>query len=82
MNKPSKFSPEARDRQLGRQWRQRPGRDNQRSLQGRMDPSPGALEDSRLVGARDARMGVLIQPSPTAGAHRLHPTCRGSGKLL
>ena len=34
------------------------------------------LEDQGVLGARDARMGV-VQPPPNAGAHRLHPTCRG-----
>jgi hypothetical protein len=30
-----------------------------------------------LTGSSLARMGVLVQPPPTAGAHRLHPARRG-----
>ena len=34
-----------------------------------------ALEDTRGRRAGDARVGLVVQPPPTAGAHRLHPTC-------
>ena len=32
--------------------------------------------------ARDAAMGVLVQPPPAIGAHRLHPASRSRGNLL
>ncbi len=68
--------------QQGIQLRQRTGRDDQRLVQSRVDPSPSALEDAR--GRRDgnARVGLVVQPSSIARTHWLHPTRRGRGKLL
>ena len=56
---------------------QRPGRDDQRAVQGRVDPPPGTLEDQGVRGTSHPAMGALVQPPPTAGATRLHSTCRG-----
>ena len=44
----------------GRQLRQRPGRDDQRALQGRSDPSARAVEDQAGGGTGNAGMGRLV----------------------
>jgi putative transposase len=55
---------------------------DQRAVQGRVDSSTWALEDTRSCRAGHARVGLVVQPPPTARAHRLHPAGRGRGKLL
>ena len=67
--------------QRRRLLRQRPGRDDQRTVQGRGDPS-AVVEKPGSSRARHLRMGGLVQPSPAAGAHWQHPTGRSRGKLL
>ncbi len=52
------------------------GRDDQRLVQGRVDSSPGTLENQGGRGVRNTGMGVLVQSSQAARAHRLHSTCR------
>ena len=52
-------------RQQGRQLRQCPGRNHQRPLQGRTDPSPSSVENRGVIGARYPRMGDLVQPPAT-----------------
>jgi transposase InsO family protein len=76
----------SRHRTLGgqhrRQLRQRAGRDDQRAVQGRADPSAGALQDTRGRRAGHARMGLVVQPPSTARALGIHPAGRSRGKLL
>lgn len=48
----------------------------------RADPPPRTLENQGGCGACHAGMDGLVQPSPTARAHRLYPTGRSRGKLL
>ena len=69
-------------RQRRRQLRQRFGRDDQWSLQGRGHPQAWTPAILRSGGIRDPRMGRLAQPSPTAGAHRQHPACRSRRLIL
>ena len=61
----------------GRQLRQRFGGDDQRAVQGGVDPPPGALEDKGGGCTGHVGMGVLVQSPSIAGAHRLHSACRG-----
>ena len=63
-------------RQQGRQLRQRAGRDNQRALQVRDHSPPRTLENFGSRATGNPRMGVVVQPSPATGAHRLHSTRR------
>jgi hypothetical protein len=56
-----------------RQLRQGVARDDQRAVQGRVDPPARAVEDARGGGDRLAELGVLIQPSSTDGGTGLHP---------
>lgn len=58
------------------------GRDHQWALQGRVDPSPDAVENQGSGGVRNAGMGVLVQQPSPARAYRVHPAGRGRGKLL
>ena len=64
-------------RQPRRQLRQRTGRDHQRPIQGRTDPSSGALEESRSRRTRHPGMGGMVQQPSAAGVHRLYPSSRG-----
>jgi Integrase core domain len=61
---------------------ERSGRDDQRAVQGRTDPSPRAVEDEggRRIG--HARMGRLVQQPSPARTYRLHTSRKGWGKLL
>ena len=69
-------------RQRRRQLRQCSRRNDQRSLQGRGDPSTRTMALVRGRRVRDAGMGGLVQQSPAAGAHRQHPAGRSRGALL
>src|SRR5690606_23117071 len=69
-------------RQRRRLLRQRSRRDDQCPVQGRSDPSAWAMALVRGRRVRDAGMGRLVQQSPAAGAHRLHPAGRSRGTLL
>ena len=52
-------------------------RDDQRAVQGRIDPSASPMEDQGVGGAGYPPMGVMVQPPPAARTHRLHPAGRG-----
>lgn len=60
----------------------RAGRDDQRALQGRVDPPARAVEDARGGGDRHVELRVLVQPSSIDAGTGLHPTCRSRGKLI
>lgn len=47
-------------------YARQPGRDDQRTVQGRVDPPAGALEDPGIRRTGHARMGVLVQPLQAA----------------
>lgn len=68
--------------QSRRQLRQRAGRDDQRPAQGRADPPPRAVEDQGSGRTGDPGMGVLVQPSPAARAHRSRAAGGVRGRLL
>jgi transposase InsO family protein len=55
--------------------RQRPGRDNQRPVQGGGDSSP-VLANTRVGGAGHPGMGILVQPAQAARTHRVYPAGR------
>jgi hypothetical protein len=67
--------------QRGRQLRQRAGRDDQRPVQGRGDPS-ALVADSGSRGTGHARLGGLVQQHALAGADREHPAGRSRSRLL
>ncbi len=60
-----------------RQLRQRPGRDHQRAVQGRVDSPPGPLEIQGIRATGHPAMGALVQQHPTARTDRVHPAGRG-----
>ena len=66
-------------RQRRRLVGQRSGRDRQRALQGRGDPSAWAVAELRGRRVRHARTGRLVQQPPPSRIHRQHATSRGRG---
>lgn len=70
---------------VGRPWRQlrqRPGRNHQRTVQGRTDPSARPLEIPGIGRAGASGMSVLVQPSAVDGTPGLYPSRGSRGKLL
>ena len=74
-----------RDRTVGGQrggfLRQRAGRDDQRAVQGRGDPSP-VMAQPRAGGTGHAGLGALVQPQAIAGADRACPASGSRSGLL
>src|SRR5690606_36206645 len=62
--------------------RQRTGRDNQRSVQNGSDSPQSPLENQGRRGTGHTGMGVLVQPSTSAGIDRRHPAGRSRRKVL
>jgi hypothetical protein len=52
------------------------GQDHQRAVQSRVEPALGTLEIQGVRGTGHTAMGALVQPHPTARAHRVHPAGR------
>lgn len=71
-----------RDHSLDRQKLEFPARLNRLPLQGRGNPSSGALAILRGHRVRHADLGRLVQSSPAAGAYRQHPAGRSRRTLL
>jgi putative transposase len=57
-------------------------RNDQRSLQGRGHPSARTMAQLRSRGVRHARMGRLVQPPSSSGAHREYSASRGRRTIL
>ena len=68
-------------RQRRRFLRQRTGRDDQRAIQSRSDPSP-IVEEPGSGRTGYPGLGGLVQSSPTAGADWEHPASRSGSELL